>query len=134
MIVREREEFQVRSKDDFAVVRKHIRSLAEGMGMSQMKEVEIRTAVTELMTNMIRYGGGGTAIVEEVEHESIRGLRARFQDNGPGIPDVSAAMKAGYSTGKSLGHGLSGCKNLVDAFDLKSEPGKGTKVVVTKWC
>jgi serine/threonine-protein kinase RsbT len=104
------------------------------MGMSQMKEVEMRTAVTELMTNMLRYAGGGLAIVEEVEHESIRGLRAKFQDKGPGIADLNAAVKPGFSTGKSLGHGLSGCKNLVDAFDLSSVPGQGTRVVITKWC
>jgi len=134
MIVREHEEFEVFSKDDFAVVRKRIRSLAEGMGMSRMKEVQLRTAATELLTNMVRYAGGGTAIIEVIEHESIRGLRAKFEDNGPGIVDVDVAMSEGFSTGKGLGHGLSGCRNLVDTFDLRSEPRKGTMVVITKWC
>jgi serine/threonine-protein kinase RsbT len=134
MIVRGHEEFEVWSKNDLALVRRHIRCLAEGMGMSQMKEVQMRTAATELLTNMLRYAGGGRATIEEIEHESMRGVRAQFQDEGPGIPDIDAALTRGFSTGKSLGQGLSGCRNLVDIFDLNSKPGKGTRVVITKWC
>ena len=134
MLVRGHEEFQVSSKYDFAAVKQRIRSLAEGMGMSRMKETQLRTAATELLTNMVRHAGGGTAIIEVIEHESHRGLKAQFQDNGPGIADVDAALTEGFSTGKSLGLGLPGCKNLVDTFDLRTEPGNGTGIVITKWC
>lgn len=133
MMVRDHEEFAVTSASDCAKVRQRIQRLAEEMGMSRMKEVQMRTAATELLTNMMRYAGGGTAVIEVLEHESNCGLRAQFEDSGPGIADVEKALSAGFSTGKSLGHGLPGCKNLVDTFDLNTEPGRGTKIVITKW-
>jgi serine/threonine-protein kinase RsbT len=32
-----------------------------------------------------------------------------------------------------MGLGLSGSRRLVDQFELESEPGKGTRVAITKW-
>jgi serine/threonine-protein kinase RsbT len=42
-------------------------------------------------------------------------------------------MKEGFSTGNSLGLGLPGAKRLVSEFEIKSDAGKGTIVIVTKW-
>lgn len=134
MIVRERERFEINEKTDVVNARKKVVSAALGLGMSSMKEAELRTAVTELLTNMMRYAGGGYLVLEQLEHDRLKGIRAVFEDSGPGIADVPAALSQGFSTGNSLGHGLSGCKNLVDSFELESNVGKGTKVVITKWC
>lgn len=101
--------------------------------MSDMKEAELRTAASELLSNMMRYGGGGQVTIETIEIDGRIGVRASFEDQGPGIPDPEAAMTKGFSTGKSLGHGLSGCRNLVDTFELASVVGKGTRIVITKW-
>jgi serine/threonine-protein kinase RsbT len=59
--------------------------------------------------------------------------RLYFIDKGPGIKDISLAMKDGYSTGKSLGLGLPGAKRLVNEFDIISTVGKGTTVTIIKW-
>ena len=134
MIVKEVQSHKVENKKDMLDVRRLLSSKATALGMSNMKETELRTAASELLTNMIRYAGSGTISIEQVEHETFKGIRATFEDKGPGIVDINAALEKGFSTGKSLGHGLSGCKNLVDSFDLFSEPGKGTRVVITKWC
>lgn len=134
MIVRERERFAISDKSDVVRARKKVVSAALGLGMSTMKEAQLRTAVTELLTNMMRYAGGGYLLLEQLEHERLKGIRAVFEDSGPGIADVPAALSQGFSTGNSLGHGLSGCKKLVDLFELESCVGKGTKVVITKWC
>jgi serine/threonine-protein kinase RsbT len=61
------------------------------------------------------------------------GIRLTFKDKGPGIKDISLAMKDGYTTGKSLGIGLPGAKRLVNEFDIKSEVGIGTTVSIIKW-
>jgi serine/threonine-protein kinase RsbT len=42
-------------------------------------------------------------------------------------------MQDGYTTGGGLGLGLGGAKRLADAFELDTEPGRGTKVTITKW-
>lgn len=134
MIVRDSWQLSIASTRDLVEARKSISALAESLGMSRTKETELRTAVTELLTNMLRYAGSGKVRVECLDHRGLKGLRASFQDQGPGIADTEAAMSKGFSTGKSLGYGLSGCKNLVDSFDMDSVPGKGTSVVITKWC
>ena len=61
------------------------------------------------------------------------GLRLVFEDSGPGIPDINAAMRDGFSTGRGLGKGLPGSKRLVDVFEIESEVGRGTRVTVVRW-
>lgn len=133
MKVTDARELAVNSKKDLVKARRDIVAIAQNISMNSMKETELRTAATELLVNMVRYGGGGVVKIEKVEHEGVFGVRASFEDQGPGIADLETAMRKGFSTGKSLGHGLSGCKNLVDWFDIQSETGKGTRVVITKW-
>ncbi len=124
---------EVTCRKDLVSARKLIASSAQCIDMNYMKEAELRTAATELLVNMLRYGGGGTVRVESIEHDGLTGIRASFEDQGPGIANIEEALVKGFSTGKSLGHGLSGCRALVDWFDISSEPGKGTRVVITKW-
>ena len=54
------------------------------------------------------------------------------RDEGPGIPDVERAMEDGYSTGRGLGLGLPGARRLMDTFEITSEVGVGTTVVMRK--
>jgi serine/threonine-protein kinase RsbT len=61
------------------------------------------------------------------------GVELQFADSGPGIADLNRVLAGGFSTAKSLGLGLSGTKRLVDDFNIDTEPGRGTKVVVRKW-
>jgi serine/threonine-protein kinase RsbT len=56
------------------------------------------------------------------------------RDDGPGIADIERAMQDGYSTGPGLGLGLPGARRLMDEFDVMSEVGVGTTVVMRKWC
>jgi serine/threonine-protein kinase RsbT len=61
------------------------------------------------------------------------GLRLIFEDSGPGIPDIEAAMRDGFTTGRGLGKGLPGSKRLVDEFIIESAPGRGTRVTIVRW-
>lgn len=71
--------------------------------------------------------------ISELQRDGKTGLRLIFEDHGPGIVDIDKAMKDGYSTANSMGLGLGGTRRLVNEFELKSEPGKGTTVTVTQW-
>jgi serine/threonine-protein kinase RsbT len=71
--------------------------------------------------------------MELVEKNFKRGLQLIVSDQGPGIEDLSLAMKDGYTTGGGLGMGLPGAKRLVNDFTITSEPGVGTIVTVTRW-
>ena len=83
--------------------------------------------------NTVDYGGGGTLRLELLRDGQRRGVRLTFVDQGPGIPDMSMALKDGYSTGSGLGLGLGGAKRLCNEFDIKSAPGEGTTVMLARW-
>ena len=80
---------------------------------------------------MIKYANGGSILIEVITKGRENGIRLTFKDNGPGIENISLAMKDGYSTGKSLGLGLPGAKRLVSEFEIKSTVGEGTSITLT---
>ena len=127
------EQLQIVSDADVVRVRQAIRVLATKAALSIVDQTKIVTAASELARNTLVHGGGGFVEMELVVEGGRTGLRARFVDEGPGIPDVDLALSGGYTTGKGLGLGLSGSRRLVDAFDLVTEVGQGTRVTVTKW-
>jgi serine/threonine-protein kinase RsbT len=133
MIVLSKEKLSIQKEQDVVLFRNRIKELATKVGMSLVNQTKLITAASELVRNMLRYGGGGVIHLEIISRTSIPGVRLTFIDQGPGIQDITLAMKDGYSTGKSLGLGLPGAKRLVNEFDIKSEPGKGTTITITRW-
>lgn len=101
--------------------------------MGLVNQTRLITAASELVRNMLKYAGGGQVLLETVTKGRENGIRLTFSDKGPGIPDVSLAMKDGYTTGKSLGLGLPGAKRLVNQFDITSNVANGTIVTILKW-
>jgi serine/threonine-protein kinase RsbT len=57
----------------------------------------------------------------------------RFSDKGPGIADISLAMKDGYTSGSGLGLGLGGSKRLMSEFEIDTKPGGGTTITAIRW-
>lgn len=119
--------------DDVVRVRHMARTRAAELKFSLVDQTKLVTAASELARNTLEHGGGGTALLEVLENGARKGIRLTFQDHGPGIPDISVALRDGYTTGSGLGLGLSGSKRLVNDFDIKSEPGQGTTVTITRW-
>ena len=128
-----KEEIIIVREQDVVPLRNRVRDYGVQLGMSILNQTKLITATSELVRNLLKYGGGGKVIVESVNNGRDNGVRLTFVDQGPGIVDISLAMKDGYSTGRSLGLGLPGTKRLVNEFDLQSEPGVGTTVTITKW-
>jgi serine/threonine-protein kinase RsbT len=129
------------NKDKMPIVREHdvvpfrnrVKEYAVKIRMGLINQTKLITAASELVRNMLRYANGGEVLIEVITRGRDTGIRLTFKDEGPGITDISLAMKDGYSTGKSLGLGLPGTKRLVNEFDIKSEVGKGTKITIIKW-
>lgn len=133
IIVLNKDTLVIQKEQDVVPFRNRIKEYAVKIGMGLVNQTKLITAASELVRNMLRYGGGGTTIIEVVSKGRENGIRLTFQDKGPGIKDIQQAMKDGFSTGKSLGLGLPGARRLVNEFDIKSVVGKGTTVIVTKW-
>jgi serine/threonine-protein kinase RsbT len=123
----------VASDGDVVAVRQRVRALAIESGFSLVDQTKIVTAASELARNTVVHGGGGTVDIEVLVEGSRRGIRLTFRDHGPGIPDLQAAMRDGFTTGSGLGLGLGGAKRLCSEFDIQSTPGDGTVVRITRW-
>lgn len=126
------ERVAIRASDDVVIVRQQTRVLAVQIGLSLVDQTKLVTAASELARNTLDYGGGGEVRMEIVE-QGRRGLRLTFEDRGPGIPDIDAALKDGFTTGKGLGLGLGGARRLSNEFCIESTVGIGTKVSITRW-
>lgn len=124
---------RIMKEQDVVPFRNRVKEYAVKIKMGLVNQTKLITAASELVRNMLKYGGGGQALIEVVSQGRINGIRLTFADNGPGIENVDQAMKDGFSTGKSLGLGLPGTKRLVSEFDIKSQKGKGTTVTIIKW-
>ena len=59
----------------------------------------------------------------------------QIQDEGAGIPDVEKAMEPMYTTdttGERSGMGFSFMEAFMDRVEVRSRPGEGTTVLMTK--
>ena len=119
--------------EDVVIVRQRAREQAHRAGFSLLETTKLVTAASELARNTLEHGGGGYAEIEICTDGIRRGVRMRFVDAGPGIPNVEQAMRDGYTTGKGLGLGLGGSRRLVNELEIDTAPGRGTKVTVVRW-
>jgi serine/threonine-protein kinase RsbT len=120
--------------EDIVAARGEVRSLAAALGFGALDQTRLATVASELARNVVKYGLRGQLIAQATQSPHGReGLRLIFEDEGPGIPDIDAAMRDGFSTGRGLGKGLPGSRRLVDEFKIDSAPGRGTRITVVRW-
>ena len=125
--------FPVRNAEQFSIARRSVLEWATQLQFSLVDRTKFVTAASELARNTWVHGQGGTMTITELEHEGRTGLRLHFEDSGPGIQDIPQALTDGYSTAGSMGKGLGGARRLVHEFEIKSQPGAGTRVTVIQW-
>jgi serine/threonine-protein kinase RsbT len=122
------------SEHDISAARSEVRSVAAALGFRVIDQTRLATVTSELARNVVKYAGRGRMIAQPTaDARGRQGLRLIFEDSGPGIPDIAAAMRDGFSTGRGLGKGLPGSKRLVDEFEIESEVGRGTRVTIVRW-
>ena len=133
MHVQRNESVEIRLSNDIVRVRQVVREWSIEAGFTLVDQTKTITAASELSRNTLVHGGGGRMRWELVEEGIKRGLRLHFEDEGPGIADMKLAMTDGYTSGGGMGLGLPGSKRLVHEFDVRSAPGQGTRVSITRW-
>ena len=109
------------------------RSLKE-LGFSPAVTRNVAISVYEAEINMVIHADGG-CIDADIYPDKIKIVLA---DRGPGIPDVSLAMREGYSTapeniralGFGAGMGLPNIKKYSDNMNIKTELGVGTEITL----
>jgi serine/threonine-protein kinase RsbT len=123
----------VRESDVF-----YARELAAGMairiGFARAAVYRLATAVSELGNNLLDHTPtGGRVSLTALSQGGLQGIRIVVEDDGPGIDDTELAMTDGFSSNRSLGSGLPGCRRLMDEFTLESAIGQGTRVTACLW-
>ncbi|MBO5163288.1 MAG: anti-sigma F factor [Ruminococcus sp.] len=98
---------------------------------------DIRTAVSEAVTNAIVHGYRGTQGKIELTIKLLanREIYIKIKDSGCGIPDVEQAMEPLFTTApeeERSGLGFSVMESFMDKLTVKSRVGKGTTVTMRK--
>jgi serine/threonine-protein kinase RsbT len=123
----------IANSSDVVLVRQRVRVWAIELKFSLVDQTKIVTAASELGRNTLEHGGGGSLELALVANGARRGIRLRFSDKGPGIADIPAALKDGFTTGGGMGLGLGGSKRLMNEFEIESRAGDGTTITAIRW-
>jgi anti-sigma regulatory factor (Ser/Thr protein kinase) len=116
-----------------SAVRREVERTGKGIGLGESDRSRASLIVTELATNLVRHGTGGTLLVETPQAAGSIGLELIAIDQGPGIADAARSMRDGVSTYSSSGTGLGAIRRQSDEFDLHSSAGLGTAVLSRIW-
>ena len=111
---------EIDSDADVGVCRRKSVSLAGQLGFDEVKTGEVAILVSELVTNVLKHGGGKGRIMicQLQDDENRKAIEIWCCDNGNGIPDVEKAMHDGYTNKQTLGIGLGTIRRFSDLFEL----------------
>ncbi len=113
-----------------ADIKKRLKQL--GVGGDVLRRVAVASYEVEL--NLVIHSMGGHLDLDVYPDQVV----LVSADIGPGIPDLSLAMREGWSTaneearslGFGAGMGLPNMKRNADDFNIQSEVGKGTTITM----
>ena len=94
----------------------------------------VGTVISEIGTNILKYAGHGTIRMHALQDGGKQGVCVEAIDHGPGIKDLEAAFKEGFSTGGTLGLGLSAVRRMMDTLHISCPAAGGTYIEATRWC
>ena len=111
-----------------------VKRMLKQLGISPTVIRNVAIAMYEGEINMVIHAGGGEIDVEITETD----INIILEDHGPGIENVELAMKEGYSTapdnirslGFGAGMGLPNIKKYTDEFNIETQVGVGTKLIL----
>jgi anti-sigma regulatory factor (Ser/Thr protein kinase) len=118
--------FPVRDVSQVAEARRGAAALGSKLGFTEEEAGRAALVATELATNLLKHAGGGDLLVGAFDDRSGDGLQCLALDNGPGMADVEACMRDGFSTAGSPGTGLGAIARQSELFEVYSRPGLGT--------
>jgi anti-sigma regulatory factor (Ser/Thr protein kinase) len=119
------QKFQVEDSSHIGEIRRAMNHWASDLGLTPTVAGQIAIVINELGTNILKHATRGE-IICTLNQNSLSILAL---DKGPGISNISAALKDGFSTHGTAGNGLGAIKRLSTEFDLFTEANKGTIVL-----
>lgn len=111
-----------------------VATFASEMDFTLNELEEIKVAISEAVTNSVIHGYpekvGKIDIKMTINKDE---LEIKITDYGIGINDIEAVLQPSYSTKKEhMGLGLAFIDSFMDQFEIDSDYGKGTQIIMTK--
>jgi anti-sigma regulatory factor (Ser/Thr protein kinase) len=120
---------QLADASQVASVRRTAMDLCADLGFDHTAAGEVALLVTEAATNVLKHAGHGEMLLRVTGG----GIEILVLDRGPGMASFHLSASDGTSTAGSYGVGLGAMRRLATQFDVYSEPGKGTAIVMAHW-
>ena len=128
-------EFPAKSANE-ALARSAVAAFAAQLDPTLDELGDVKTAVSEAVTNAIVHAYPETVGTVWLRARILNGehLELVVRDKGRGIPDVAAARQPLFTTGgeERSGMGFTIMESFMDTLRVRSVPGKGTTVTMTK--
>lgn len=109
--------------------RRHAAAMSARLGFDAIQSGRLAVAVNELGNNLIRHARGGRLLLAAREVAGCLAIELLSIDDGPGMTDLQACLRDGYSTAGSAGEGLGAVSRMADDFDIHTQPGHGTLIL-----
>lgn len=103
--------------------------LAASAGFDDTDAGRVALVATELATNLTRHAGQGQLLMQDMQVGGRTNVEIIALDSGPGMTDVAACLRDGFSSGGTPGTGLGAVRRLSDEFDVFAPSGGGCVVV-----
>ncbi|RZT42189.1 ATP-binding SpoIIE family protein phosphatase [Cupriavidus agavae] len=109
--------------------RRYAADLAQRLDFDAIQRGRLAVAVNELGNNLLRHARGGRLLLAARAMDGGVAIELLSIDDGPGMGDLQACMRDGFSTGGSAGQGLGAVQRLADDFDIHTRAGEGTLIL-----
>lgn len=122
--------YPVDEQSRVAEVRRTALAIAHDEQLDENLIANVGLVATEICTNLVKHAQGGEVLLSALSDRLEAGVEILAIDRGPGMTDVTRCLADGYSSKTTSGTGFGAVGRLSQDFDIYSEPGKGTVLVV----
>jgi anti-sigma regulatory factor (Ser/Thr protein kinase) len=120
----------VRDPSQVGEARRAAVKLSQELGFDEEAGGRVALVATELGTNLVRHAQGGRLLLAaRGGPPGVGSVEMLSLDEGPGMADLAACRRDGYSTAGTPGTGLGAIERMSDEFSIASTPGRGTIAV-----
>jgi anti-sigma regulatory factor (Ser/Thr protein kinase) len=112
-----------------AQARRAATDLARNLGLGETDVGRVALIVTEMGTNIVKHAARGQLLLQRLSRNDTNGVELFALDKGPGMTNVAACLRDGYSTAGSPGTGLGAIVRTASLSEIYSDPASGTVVL-----
>lgn len=119
--------YLIEERSYVSFIKREIHNLAR-QHFSEKRTGEIDIVASELCSNIVKFADRGEVLYRLSSESEQPVFELICIDNGPGMKDVSHAIRDGFSTRNTLGHGLGSIQRLSNFMQIYSQPDWGTVI------